>query len=243
MTSKTVLITGAAQRIGANIAQELHQHNWNIVIHYKQSAESAEVLANQLNSQRSDSAITVQADLLDPGSYSTLIDQAYSWKQRLDALVNNASAFYPNQVEDATLEQWEELVGTNMKAPFFLTQHASEHLQHSKGSIVNITDIHAERPLKEHSIYCAAKAGLVMLTKTLAKELGPDIRVNAVSPGAILWPENMNSATQEDILARIPLKKPGKPEDISSAVRYLLEDANYVTGQVLAIDGGRSLHA
>ena len=241
MTPKTVLITGAAQRIGAAIACTLHQHGWDVVIHYRQSVKTAAALASRLNANREDSAITLQADLLDASAYTALIEQSYHWKRRLDALINNASAFYPTQISAASPEQWEELIGTNMKAPFFLMQQASTYLCGSKGAIINITDIHADRPLREYAVYCAAKAGLVMLTKALAKELAPEIRVNAVSPGAILWPEDMSEITQDDILARIPLKKTGTAADIANATRYLLEEASYVTGQVLAIDGGRSL--
>jgi len=241
MTRKAVLITGAAQRIGAAIARELHQHDWDIAIHYRRSARAAAALAAELNANREDSALLIQADLLEPSAYAALIEQSCHWKNRLDALVNNASAFYPTHIGEANLKQWDELIGTNMKAPFFLAQQASQYLRDSRGSIINITDIHADRPLREHAIYCAAKAGLVMLTKALAKELAPKVRVNAVAPGAILWPEQMDASTQNKILSRIPLQRVGTAADIASATRYLLEQAGYVTGQVLALDGGRSL--
>lgn len=241
MTSKVVLITGAAQRIGAAIARKLHQHNWDIAIHYRQSAKTAAALAAGLNASRKDSALLLQADLLEPSAYAALIEQAYHWKKHLDALINNASAFYPTPINAASLEQWEDLIGTNMKAPFFLAQQARQYLRDSHGAIINLTDIHADRPLRDHAIYCAAKAGLLMLTRALAQELAPAIRVNAISPGAILWPEDMSASIQKQTLSRIPLQKTGTPADIANAVRYLLEEADYVTGQVLAVDGGRGL--
>ncbi len=240
MSAKTVLITGAARRIGAAIARQLHQREWDIAIHYRQSAAAAAALAAELNAKRRDSALSIQADLLDDASYAKLIRDAAQWKNRLDALINNASAFYPTKAEKANPAQWNELLGTNMKAPFFLAQQAIPHLRAAGGCIINITDIHADRPLVAHAVYCAAKAGLVMLTKALAKELGPEIRVNAIAPGAILWPEDMDTTTQDEILSRIPLQKTGAPADIAHAVSYLLA-AEYVTGQVLAVDGGRSL--
>lgn len=241
MTSKTVLITGAARRIGASISRELHQRGWDIVIHYHHSEQAATTLAGELNSARADSAMTLQANLLENQSYALIVEQSYRWKKQLHALVNNASAFYSHGMGEVSVQQWDELIGTNMKAPFFLSQQAAQHLRENQGCIINLTDIHAQRPLKNYPVYSAAKAGLVMLTKALAKELGPKVRVNAVSPGAILWPEDMDETTQQEMINRIVLKRCGEPLDIAKAVRYLLEDAGYVTGQILAVDGGRTL--
>ena len=243
MNNKTVLITGAAKRIGACIARTLHGHGANVVIHYHHSAAAANELAANLNAIRMDSALTVQGDLSGDDSYTAIVSKARGWKDRLDVLVNNASAFYPAGIADTTPAQWEELIGTNMKAPFFLAQQAAPFLRETQGCIVNITDIHAERPLGNYPVYSAAKAGLVMLTRALAKELGPLIRVNAVSPGAIIWPEDMDEQTQQEILSRTALKKTGTAEDIANAVRFLITDADYITGQVLSVDGGRTLYS
>lgn len=241
MINKTVLITGAAQRLGAEIARHLHAKGMDIVIHYHQSGTKAETLTRELNTVRADSTLCLQGNLHDDPVFTEIIEQSYQFKNRLDVLINNASSFYPVPVDEVTSEQWDDLVGTNMRAPFFLIQHATKYLKETRGCIVNITDIHAQRPLKNHAVYSAAKAGLVMLTRALAKELGPDIRVNAVAPGAILWPENMDSIDKEKILSRTALKRQGKPEDIAKAVYFLIQDADYMTGQILTVDGGRSL--
>lgn len=238
---KTALITGAARRIGAALACDLHACGMNIVVHYHRSAAEANALIARLNAERPHSAWAVEADLLDMDSYEKIIETAVSFTGRLDVLINNASMFYPTPVGTTTLQQWNELMGTNLTAPFFLSQAAATHLCKTAGCIVNITDIHGGRPLKDHPVYSTAKAGLIMLTRALAKELGPEVRVNAVSPGAILWPETGLSDNKKDqIVSRTVLKRLGSPEDICAAVRYLVQDAGYVTGQVLIVDGGRT---
>ncbi|HNP37732.1 MAG TPA: pteridine reductase [Woeseiaceae bacterium] len=242
LDGKCVLVTGAARRIGAVIATELHQAGADIAVHYRGSASEARQLVGELNARRPDSAIALQADLLDTAALPGLVARVTDWSGRLDALVNNASSFYPTPFGKIGEDDWEQLVGSNLKAPLFLAQAALKALQRTRGSIVNIVDIHAQRPLRHHSVYGAAKAGLAMLTRALAKDLGPDIRVNAVSPGAILWPEqNMTESVKETILAQIPLGRAGDPLDIATCVLYLIRDAGYVTGQVIAVDGGRSI--
>jgi len=239
---KVVLVTGAARRIGAAIVTCLHANGARVAIHYRGSAEAAEALAASLNDARPDSAMSFQADLLDVSEIAALVSAVVAWGGRLDGLVNNASTFYPTPVGDITEENWTDLVGSNFKAPLFLSQEAVPHLQDAGGAIVNIVDIHAQRPLRDHTVYGPAKAALAMLTRSLAKDLAPDIRVNGVSPGAILWPEDgMNDAVQETILRQVPLKRAGDPEDVAGCVLYLLRDAAYVTGQIIAVDGGRSV--
>ncbi len=243
MSNKTVLITGAALRIGASIVRDLHANGMDVVIHYNNSGSEANALAQTLEAERPGSIHPIQADLLDDNVYTKVVKEAFEFKNRLDVLINNASLFYPSPIGEVTLEQWNDLVGINLKAPFFLAQQAAVYLRKVHGCIINITDIHAIRPLKRYPVYSAAKAGLTMLTKALAKELGPQIRVNAISPGAIIWPEEMNDETQDEILAKTTLKRQGTPEDINNAVRYLIFDADYMTGQVLTIDGGRTLYS
>ncbi len=243
MPNKTVLITGAALRIGAAITRELHAAGMDVIIHYLNSRQPAESLAAELNAQRPDSAWTLSADLRDSTTLQALIEDAIACNGRLDALVNNASAFYPTPVAEVNETNWNDLMDVNLKAPMFLSQYASEELQRHAGCIINLTDIHGERPLKDHPVYSTAKAGLVMLTRALAKELAPAIRVNAISPGAVLWPESMDEATQQEILERIPLQRRGEPVEIARAVLYMIRDAHYVTGQVLTIDGGRTLYS
>lgn len=238
-----VLITGAAHRIGATTAKLLHQNGMNIVLHYRGSRESAQALQKELNEQRENSVIIIQADLHITSGLFTLIEESVKAWGRLDVLINNASSFYPTQIGKATEEQWDDLVGSNLKAPFFLSQAAAPHLKKSNGCIINIADIHADRPLKTFPIYSMAKAGLVMMTKSLACELGPDIRVNAVAPGAILWPENLDEVAKQRIVSRTFLKRQGEPNDISKTILYLIKDADYVTGQIIAVDGGRSLNS
>ena len=238
----TALITGAAHRIGAVTARTLHAHGFNVVIHYRGSRDAAETLAGELNGLRGDSARTLQCDLHDTAALPGLVDDAVGCWGRLDVLVNNASSFYPTPLAEATEAQWDDLVGSNLKAPFFLTQAAAPHLVGHHGAVVSIVDIHAERPLKDHPIYSVAKAGLVMLTRSLARELGPKVRVNAVAPGAILWPEQgLGDEQKQEILEGTALKRQGSPADIARAVLYLVRDADYMTGQVLTVDGGRSL--
>lgn len=239
--NKIILVTGAARRIGAAIVTCLHENGARVAIHYRGSADDAEKLAGALNAIRAKSAATFQADLLDTASLPRLVDAVVEWGGRLDGLVNNASSFYPTPVGSITEKHWDELVGSNLKAPTFLSQAAAEHLRTSGGAIVNIVDIHADRPLRDHVVYGSAKAGLAMLTRSLAKDLAPEIRVNGVSPGAILWPENgMTEAVQKNILEQIPLQRAGSPEDVAGCVLYLLRDATYVTGQIIPVDGGRS---
>lgn len=241
--NKVVLITGGAQRIGASTARVLHEREMNVIVHYRNSKAPAQKLVDSLNAKRPNSAAFLQADLLLTDQLATLIEQAVQIWGRFDVLVNNASTFYPTRVGQATLEHWDDLMGTNAKAPFFLSQAAYPYLKESQGCIVNMVDIHALRPLKEHPVYCAAKASLVMITQSLAREFGPAVRVNAVAPGAILWPENdMNDATKQDILQRIALRRQGDPQDIARAIAYLVQDASYTTGHILKVDGGRSLY-
>lgn len=242
-SEKVVLITGAAHRVGATTARVLHQHGYNIVIHYRGSADAAIALTNELNTIRTNSAYTIQADLHHTEQFNELIEQVVKIWGRLDVLLNNASSFYETAVGTITEAHWNDLIGSNMKAPLFLSQAAVPHLKKHNGNIVSIVDIHAERPLKGFPVYSMAKAGLVMLTKALAGELGPDIRVNAVAPGAILWPDHIDDAGKTKIIARTFLKRKGEPEDIAKAILYLIRDADYMTGQVLTVDGGRSLNS
>ncbi len=242
MKKKSVLVTGAAHRVGAAIVRLLHAQGANIILHYRSSDSAAKKVAVELNRQRKGSVKTLVADLNDDAAYSVLIQEAVDCFGGLDALVNNASSFYPTPLLEATLAQWDDLMASNLKAPFFLAQAAVPHLTKRCGVIINIVDIHADRPLKGHPIYCMAKAGLVMMTKSLAKELGPHIRVNGVAPGAILWPEDMEENIKQEVIARTALKRKGSPEDIAKTVLYLVRDADYMTGQILAVDGGRSLN-
>jgi pteridine reductase len=236
------LITGAARRIGAAIARTLHVQGADVAIHYRESGDAANAVAADLNAIRADSAATFAADLNDLADLNHLVDDVRAWRSRLDILVNNASSFYPTPVGEITEEQWNDLVGTNLKAPLFLSQAALPALREARGVIINIVDVHSQRPLRNHAVYGPAKAGLAMLTRSLAKDLAPEVRVNGVSPGAILWPENGMSATTKDaILEQIPLGRPGTPEDVADAVLFLAKDADYVTGQIIAIDGGRSI--
>lgn len=235
------LVTGAARRIGAAIAETLHAARYRVVIHCRQSRDEADTLAGKLNAARADSAIVMQADLLDHAAISNLVARAAAQWQRLDLLVNNASTFFPTPVGETTLAQWNDLIGSNLSAPFFLSQAAASFLRESRGAIVNLIDIHAERPLANHAAYSASKAGLHMLTRALAKELAPEVRVNGVSPGAILWPESgMNDRERENIIASTPLQRTGTPQDIADAVLFLAR-SEFITGQILAVDGGRSI--
>lgn len=242
MEGRWALITGASKRIGASIAARLHDAGANVAIHYFSSSEAADALAARLNSERADSAITVHGDLRKIPGLERMIREVVDQTGRLDALINNASSFYPTPLGAITEEQWEDLVGSNLKAPLFLCQAALPHLRETNGVIINIVDVHAQRPLRNHPVYGAAKAGLAMLTRSLAKDLGPDIRVNGVSPGAILWPESgVTERVQDSIIRQIPLGRAGEPGDIAAAVLFLVRDAPYVTGQILAVDGGRSV--
>lgn len=241
-SSKTILITGGAKRIGRQMALTLHGAGHNIMVHYRSSANAATQLVEQLNGERPDSAASVQGDLLDIDCISSIVDACIERFGRLDALVNNASSFYPTPIELLEDDFWKDLIGSNLKAPAFLAKHAVKYLRDSQGCIVNIVDIHAQKPMAAHPIYCSAKAGLEMLTKSLARDLAPNVRVNAVSPGAILWPEqNSSQADQAETIKKIPLGRLGDPKDIADMVLFLIDQANYVTGQVIAVDGGRSV--
>ena len=242
LDNKIILVTGSARRIGATIVTRLHAEGARVAIHYRGSAEAATELAGNLNAIRPDSAATFQADLLLTDDVPRLVDEVLAWGGRLDALVNKASTFYPTPVGEITESDWDDLVGSNFKAPLFLSQAAAPHLKAANGSIVNLVDIHAQRPLRDHPVYSPAKAALAMLTRSLAKDLAPEVRVNGVSPGAILWPEDgMTDSAQASILQQVPLGRPGEPGDIAGCVLYLLRDAPYVTGQIIAVDGGRSI--
>lgn len=243
MRNKTALITGAAKRIGAAIAEQLHTSGMNVIIHYNSSGKEAHELVRKLNGIRRDSAIMIQANLEHKEYYPALIEAALEFKDGIDVLVNNASAYYPTAMGSIDDKQWNELINTNLKAPLFLSQLAAQSLRKNKGCIINITDIHAERPLRNHSVYSVSKAGLIMLTQSLAKELAPAIRVNAISPGAIMWPDDLDDEKKNEILNEIMMKRVGNVEDITKAVMFLIKDADYITGQVLNIDGGRTLYS
>lgn len=239
---KIILITGAARRIGAACARLLHEGGNNVLLHYRSSADEANNLAEELNRRRPDSVRLIAADLLDMNQVRRLAKEVHEAWGGVDVLVNNASTFYAGAVGSISESQWDELLGSNLKAPFFLAQSLSESLAARNGCIVNIVDIHAERGLPGFPVYSIAKAGLVAMTCVLAKELGPDIRVNGVAPGAILWPEQgIQDDEKNEILQRVALKRSGNPEDIAKAVRFLIEDADYVTGQIINVDGGRTL--
>ena len=236
------LITGAGRRVGAVIARTLHAAGYDLTLHYRRSADAARALADELELQRAGSTLLLQAELAELHTLPTLIEQLLAHFGRLDALVNNASTFYPTPVGSATPAQWNELFASNAQAPFFLSQAATPALREARGGIVNLLDIYAERPLAEHPLYCMAKAAQAAMTRSLALELGPDVRVNGVAPGAVLWPSDGKPyADQQAILARSPLQRAGTPEDVAGAVLWLLRDAPFVTGQVIRVDGGRTL--
>lgn len=243
MKDKVVLVTGAAKRIGAVIAKTLHQQGAKIVIHYHHSQRDAERICNELNEEGKDTAKLVFGDVTNVQDCQRIIQEAIQYWGKLDALINNASSFYSTPVGDIDETVWNDLMGSNLKGPLFLSQAAAHYLLKAGGSIVNIVDIHANRPLKNYPVYCCAKAGLVMLTKSLARELAPEVKVNAVAPGAILWPNEQNSLSDQakkHIIDRTLLKRLGEPQDIANAVLFFLTQ-NYITGQVLAVDGGRSI--
>ena len=242
--NKVALITGGSRRIGATIAKQLHDNGYDIALHYRNSRTAAQALQHTLQQNRPDSVTLIQADLHNTEGLKALVKSSLDSFGRLDLVINNASSFYPTPIGKANEQDWDDLIGSNLKAPFFLAQAASAALKKSKGCIINIVDIHSERPLKEHPIYCMAKAGLAMMTKSLAKELGPEVRVNGVSPGAILWPENeMDELTQQRIVSRNFLKRQGCPDDIARTVLFLATQSPYITGQIIAVDGGRSLNS
>ena len=242
LDGKTALITGGTRRIGAAMARTLHAAGMNLVLHYRGSAADAEALQAELHAQRPNSVFLVRGDLLDKPWLATLIQHTFTRWGRLDLVVNNASSFYPTPLHSATESEWDDLMGSNLKAPFFLAQAAAPHLKQVHGNIVNVVDIHAERPMREHPIYCAAKAGLAMLTKALARELGPEVRVNGIAPGTILWPERgISEQEKAEALSQIVLGKQGSPDDIARTLLFLVRDGNYITGQIIVVDGGRSL--
>jgi pteridine reductase len=242
-TRCTALITGAARRIGACIAETLHQRGCDVFLHYHSSSDAVDELAGRLNTLRPASATILQADLGSMEDINRLAGLVRAKTGQLDLLVNNASRFYPTTVGSTSMAQWDDLMDSNLRGPYFLTQALMPELNVAEGSVVNLLDIHAVKPMPEHAVYCMAKAGLQMMTLALAKDLGPQIRVNGVAPGAILWPEQEDGpGHQQKILSKTVMGRAGRPEDIASAVVYLGLDAPYVTGQVIAVDGGRSLN-
>ncbi|WP_290517520.1 pteridine reductase [Alcanivorax sp.] len=240
MTAPVALVTGSARRIGAQIVRTLHHHGMRVIIHYRGSQQEAESLAAVLNQTRPNSAALLQADLDQPAAVRQLASDALACFGQLDLLVNNASSFYPTPIDQADDADWEKLIHSNLRAPFILSQQLTPALRQQHGCIINIVDVYAEKPLQTHTLYCMAKAGLAMMTKSLARELGPEIRVNGVSPGPILWPEagQMNQQAIQDATA---LKRSGEPDDIANTVYWLATAAPFITGQILAVDGGRSL--
>ena len=256
MNSPVILITGGARRIGAEISRSLHAAGGTVAVHFNSSNTDADNLVAELDALRAGSAATFQADLLDDIALVELVAKVVEKFGRLDALINNASSFFPTKIGTTTAAQWDNLVGSNFRAPLFLAQAAAPHLAARQGCIVNITDIHAERPLKGYPVYCAAKAGLLGLTRALAVELAPQVRVNAVAPGAVIWPENSELASagaagvtqdfpltqQAAIIRHTLLNRIGSPSDIAKTVKFLIFDAPYITGQVINVDGGRSAH-
>ena len=242
-SQRVALVTGAAQRIGAEICRRLHAAGFNIIIHYRSSSHPAEQLAATLNSQRSGSAHCIQADLTNSQDVQSLAAAAEKQWGHIDALINNASTFYPTPLNQSTEDDWDVLFDSNVRGPFFLSQALTPTLSQRQGCIINLVDIHSERPMTEHTIYSMAKASVAMMTKTLAKEMAPAVRVNGVSPGAILWPEQeLDPNNQSSILNKIPMQKIGDVSDIAQTVAFLVNDAPYVTGQIIAVDGGRSLN-
>ncbi|HMN44627.1 MAG TPA: pteridine reductase [Povalibacter sp.] len=242
LAGRVVLITGAAKRLGAALARGFHAAGASVAIHHHHSAGEAGRLRDEFNTSRKNSAIAMSADLLDTAQLPRLVEQTLAAFGRLDVLINNASTFYPTTVGSIELEDWDDLMGTNLKAPLFLSQAARPALRDAKGLILNMIDIHAQRPLRNHPVYCSAKAGLAMLTKSLARELGPDVRVNGIAPGPILWPEGgLDQKLQEEIVEKTLLKRRGGPDDIVRTALFFAVDAPYVTGQILAVDGGRSV--
>ncbi len=239
---RTVLITGAAVRVGASMARAFHAAGANLVLHYRHSASAARALANELEASRGQSTHLVSGDLLDTRVLPTIIDSTIAAFGRRDVLINNASSFYATPLGSITEVQWQDLMGTNVKAPLFLSQAAAPHLRVVSGQIINIVDIHGTRPLRDHPVYCTAKAVLIMLTRSLARELAPAIRVNGIAPGPVLWPANGDAAELRDkVIDRTLLKRAGSPEDIARTAIFLAADAPYITGQILNVDGGRSV--
>ena len=243
MQGRIVLITGGAKRVGAAICRRLHAAGASLMLHYRRSAGEARLLQAELNHVRADSVALIQADLLDLNKLPAIIDRTLQKFGRLDALVNNASSFFPTPVGDITSQAWDDLIGTNLRAPLFLAQAAAPALKKAQGAIVNIADIHAERPLRNFVVYSVAKAGLIAATRSLARELAPEVRVNAIAPGPILWPDDssFDELSRQRIVSHTPLKREGAPDDIAKAVYYLIAEATYVTGDTISVDGGRHI--
>lgn len=236
------LVTGAARRVGAVIARTLHAAGFDLALHYRHSLDEARALASELESQRAGSTLLLPADLTELTGLPAMVATLLAHYGRLDALVNNASAFFATPVDTASVQQWHELFASNAQAPFFLSQAAMPALRQARGGIVNLIDIYAERPLADHALYCMAKAALAAMTRSLALDLAPEVRVNGVAPGAVLWPADGKSRDeQQAMLARTPLQRAGRPEDVANTVLWLLRDALFVTGQIIRVDGGRSL--
>ncbi len=243
-SNPVVLITGAARRIGAEISRTFHQHGFDVALHCHHSIQDANALAQELNTVRENSATVYQAQLTDISAIKMMVQEIAGWRKKINVLVNNASSFYPTTLDDANEEQWDELIGSNLKGPYFLCQAVAPMLQENNGSIVTISDIYARNPLKGYSIYCIAKAGNAMLTKSLAKDLAPKVRVNGIAPGVILWPntdDQMSDAIKQQVIENVPLKRTGNPEDIARTALFLATSASYMTGQIIAVDGGSSL--
>jgi pteridine reductase len=237
-----VLITGGARRVGAEIARTLHAAGANILLHYRSSAAAAAALIEEFNRARAGSAASVAADLLDPEAPEKLVAAVHAQFGRLNVLINNASSFYPTPIGRVTPAAWDDLIGINLRAPLFLAQAAAEALTRERGLILNVVDIHGLRPLKGYPVYSAAKAGLAMLTRSLARELGPEVRVNGIAPGPVLWPEKeMDQALKREIIGKTALKRHGSPQDVARTALFLVKDAPYITGQIIGVDGGRSI--
>lgn len=241
MTAPVVLVTGAAQRLGAGMVRYFHQHGYRVVISYQNSEQAAQSLVDELNQQRKQSAYAMRLNLSDSAGFKEFAKQLENQVGRLDVLINSASAFYPTPFEQSTESQWAELIDVNVKAAYFLSQALHTQLSANKGCIINMVDIYAQKPLKTHPIYSISKAAMAMLTQSLALELAPHIRVNGISPGAILWPENSNPEWEQSLLEKIPLQTLGSIEAIAKTA-YLLAENHYITGQIIAVDGGRSLN-
>ncbi|MBL8507104.1 pteridine reductase [Chitinimonas sp. JJ19] len=245
MQGKVALVTGGAKRVGASIVRRLHGAGWNIMLHYRSSSTEARALAAALNLQRSGSVALAQADLLNIAGLPMLVQQTLQQFGRLDALVNNASSFFPTRVGDINEDNWADLIGSNVKAPLFLAQAAAPELKKSHGCIVSIADIHIERPMRDHVVYTIGKAGLAAMTRALARDLAPEVRVNAVAPGANVWPDAdsvFDELHRQRIVGSIPLKRVGEPDDLARTIQFLIEDAPYITGQIINVDGGRSVY-
>ncbi len=242
MRGRVVLITGAARRVGAELARAFHTAGASILIHYRSASADAQALTGELNRKRPRSAATFGVDLLQSGAAEAVVAAALAEFGRLDVLINNASNFYPTPVGQITLAQWDDLMGSNLKAPLFLAQAAVPSLRETRGLIINMIDIHGFRPLKAHPVYSSAKAGLAMLTRALARELGPEIRCNGIAPGPVLWPEgDMDADMKREIIEKTALKRPGTPQDVARTALFLATDAPYVTGQIISVDGGRGI--